>query len=164
MPFCTLPLSSVRTAGNDMAKFTKENAAKIGAKGGAKSKGRVSPQTAAKQAAREVLRKKIEADIEPLYEAWKDSAVGHHVQVKLPNGTMRVYKRSPNAMAIKDMFERAFGKPTQPVELREPEDLSERAEAILHELFDEDTDEEIGEEDTGRDVPKMDKAPRKGSR
>lgn len=88
----------------------------MGRKGGPKHKGQQSPTTVAKIEAREALRKKIEADMEPLYEAWKDSALGHFIQVKLATGEMKVYKKPPNAVAIKDMFERAFGKPDQKVE------------------------------------------------
>lgn len=144
--------------------FTKENAAELGAKGGAKNKGRVSPTTKAKQLAREALREHIENDMEELYTAWKDVAVGHFIQVKTAAGTTKVYKRSPNGNAIRDMFERAFGKPTQPVIVADPEDLSERAKAILHELDFELTDQEASEEDADGDVSEVDEAPRQGTR
>jgi hypothetical protein len=97
-------------------KLTHDQAVKLGKKGGQKNKGRVSPTTAAKIDARAKLRELIEADMIELHAAWKDSALGHFVQVKLPTGMTKVYKKSPNAIAIKDMFERAFGKPDQKVE------------------------------------------------
>ena len=88
----------------------------MGKKGGPKNKGRLGPQTVAKIEAREALRQLIEADMIELHAAWKDSALGHYVQVKTPSGMMKVYKESPNAIAIRDMFERAFGKPDQKIE------------------------------------------------
>lgn len=97
-------------------KLTKEQASAMGKKGGPKHRGQQSATTVARLTAREELRKLIEKDQAALYSAWRESALGHFVQVKLPGGTTNVYKKSPNAIAIKDMFERAYGKPDQKVE------------------------------------------------
>lgn len=97
--------------------LTKEEAAEMGRKGGRK-KGCKSPNTVAKIEAREELRKLIEKDMRELYVAWKDSALGHFVQVKTETGEIQVYKKSPNAIAIRDMFVQAFGNPNQPHSLK----------------------------------------------
>lgn len=98
-------------------KFTKEEASAMGKKGGGNNKGKPSPRTKAKLIEQDELRKMIVADLVELYVAWKDSGVGHFVQVPTETGEIKVYKKSPNAQAIKDMFERAFGKPILPVAL-----------------------------------------------
>ncbi len=127
-------------------KFTKEKserARELGRKGGMKGKGRISPTTQAKVDAREELRKLIEADMRELHSAWKDAALGHFMQVKMPTGEMKVYKKAPNAVAIKDMFERAFGKPEQPItgDVTMKMELSTRAQSILNEINSLDYDE-----------------------
>lgn len=68
-----------------------------------------------KQKARQHLIRKIEEHTEQLFEAWRDAALGHFVEVETPDGKVNVYKKSPDAKAIKDMFDRAFGKPDQKV-------------------------------------------------
>lgn len=124
----------------------------MGKKGGVKNKGKVSPNTVAKIEARQVLREKIEKDLEPLYDAWRDCALGHFVEVKTATGVVKVYKESPDSHAIRDMFERAFGKPVQPIEgkIDETIDLSEHAAKILAKL------EAINENESGQEDDDVD--------
>lgn len=98
-------------------KLTKEEAAAMGKKGGGHNKGQHSQNTIEKIEAREALRKMIEADTQELYAAWKDTALGHFIQVKTAQGDVKVYKKSPNGQAIKEMFDRAFGKAKQEVDV-----------------------------------------------
>ena len=124
-----------------MAKITKETASAMGKKGGPKNKGRVSPITIAKIEAREALRKMIEADTQELYAAWKDTALGHFIQVKTAQGDVKVYKKSPNGQAIKEMFDRAFGKAKQEV------DVTSGGEKIVTFQYIIPKDEDCGDSD-----------------
>ena len=134
----------------------------MGKIGGGHNKGKPSPSTLAKVAAQDALRAAIEADMQELYDAWKATAIGHFVRVKTATGETKVYKRSPNASAIKDMFERAFGRPKQPIEGSiTVMDLSESAQAILDELNNAITDEETGEDETSEDASDMVRPARK---
>lgn len=104
-------------------------------KAGEAKKGYKAPHTLAAQETKAKLVELIHADMVELYAAWKDSALGHYLEVKTPQGVVKVYKKAPNAMAIKDMFERAFGKPTQPIEGElKPLNFSDRAQKLLHDF------------------------------
>lgn len=122
-------------------KLTKEQASAMGKKGGPKNKGKLKPSTVAKIEAREALRKMIEADTEELYAAWKDTALGHFIQVKTAQGDVKVYKKSPNGQAINDMFNRAFGKAKQEV------DVTSGGEKIVSFQYIIPKDEECGDSD-----------------
>lgn len=148
---------------------TSGRAKELGRKGGLKNKGRQSQSTVAKIEAREVLRKLIEAETVPLFEAWKDSALGHFIQVTSAAGLVKVYKEAPNGVAIRDMFERAFGKPeqkstvdmtvTSTADNQLDSVLAEMEAAILiedHENDDATEDSDVaadGEVDTGERTP-----------
>lgn len=113
----------------------------MGKKGGPMNKGRVNPNTVAKLEAREALRKMIEADTQELYAAWKDTALGHFIQVKTAQGDVKVYKKSPNGQAIKEMFDRAFGKAKQEV------DVTSGGEKIVTFQYIMPKDEDCGDSD-----------------
>ena len=87
----------------------------MGKKGGSVRGEQMRVQKLEKQKARQHLIRKIEEHTEQLFEAWRDAALGHFVEVETPDGKVNVYKKSPDAKAIKDMFDRAFGKPDQKV-------------------------------------------------
>jgi len=95
--------------------WTKEEASRMGKKGGSVRGEQMRVQKLEKQKARQHLIRKIEEHTEQLFEAWRDAALGHFVEVETPDGKVNVYKKSPDAKAIKDMFDRAFGKPDQKV-------------------------------------------------
>jgi len=125
-------------------QLTKEEASAMGKKGGAVRGEQRKQETVAKIEAREALRKKIEADMDALYSAWRDAAIGHFITVD----GVSVYKKSPNAVAIKDMFERAFGKPTQPIGFENPlqiQSLDKKAEELIAKIneYEETSDEDM---------------------
>lgn len=62
---------------------------------------------------RDALAKKIEAESEEWMGAIKDAALGHYVEVKQADGTIKVYKKSPDAGAWQKGMDRAFGSPEQ---------------------------------------------------
>ena len=58
------------------------------------------------------------AKADAIFDAWEDTALGHYREVTNPlTGTVRVYFKPPNPLAIKDMMEQVWGKPKQPIEL-----------------------------------------------
>lgn len=142
-------------AGNNMArKLTKEQAAAMGRKGGGHNKGKIEASTIAKLTARDELRKGIEAMFPELLIAWKDSALGHYIQVKTAEGETKVYKKAPNPVAIKDMVERVLGKPVQPVEaeIMIVPQLTGRAQSVLDELNNIINADQSGHDDSGVDA------------
>lgn len=64
---------------------------------------------------RKQIVERVQKELPALMDAWLDSAKGHFMQVKTPTGEIKVYKKAPNTMALKDLAERALGKPEQPV-------------------------------------------------
>ena len=123
-----------------MAKhFNKENAKEYGAMGGRKS-------PASSLMARKIQKrfiKRFEKDADELYEAWLDRAKGVAIVIeridKEGNRTVeKVYREKPSDRALKDMHNRALGKPSQPIEFESPPDididLGKEATKLLKEL------------------------------
>lgn len=116
--------------------MTPEQRKERARKAGLAKKGHKASHTIEAAKTKEFLIAKIKEDFEEFYQAAKDSALGHLQVVTTPSGRKRVYKTAPNAVMLKDFFDRAFGKPTQPIEgsLTVKNDLSERAQSLLHEF------------------------------
>jgi hypothetical protein len=93
--------------------LTSEQARAMGRKGGLVTGGAKKNDSLERRTAREHLIQKIKDHTDELFEAWKDCALGHYIEVQTPDGKTQVYKKSPDAKAIKDMFDRAFGKADQ---------------------------------------------------
>lgn len=91
--------------------------------------------TITSEARRAWLIERIHQDMPALYDAWLQTALGHVVQKEV-QGVERIYDVPPNPMALRDMFERAMGKPVQPVEgkIDTSVDLTARAQSILAKL------------------------------
>lgn len=81
------------------------------------------PGTFRKLAAEKLRQRLIERVTEKadqIFEAWEDAALGHLVEkTNQITGERKVYKKSPNPLAIKDMMEQVWGKPTQPIQVEE---------------------------------------------
>lgn len=68
--------------------------------------------TLAAEKARQVITETVVERLAPLLEAAFDLAMGHNYEKTMPDGeTTVVYTKSPNGEAIRDLFDRAFGKP-----------------------------------------------------
>lgn len=67
---------------------------------------------------RERLAERLFKKADATFDAWEDLALGHFVLIEDPlTGSKRIYKKSPNGQAIKDMFEHVVGKPRQPIDV-----------------------------------------------
>lgn len=73
--------------------------------------------TLIRQKFREALAKKIDAEAEDWLTAIRDSALGHYVQLQRKDGTVKVYKKSPDPAAWREAMDRAFGKAEQSVDV-----------------------------------------------
>lgn len=82
-----------------------------------------SRKTLIAQMLRERMARRAYEKADRIFTAWEDVALGHYREVKNPiTGTVRVYFKPPNGLAIKDMMEQVWGKPKQPIEISdEPE-------------------------------------------
>ena len=76
-----------------------------------------APHTIETEATKKAIVERVNAEAKELMDAWLDVAKGHFVYVKTASGETKVYKRPPNSTAIKDIIERAHGKPKQDVDV-----------------------------------------------
>lgn len=98
-----------------------ETARQNGIKGG-RPKGTVASKTLQTQIMRARLAQRLYDKMDAIFDAWEDLALGHYIMVKNPlTGEQRVYKKGPNGLALKDMMEQVWGKPTQPITVGEHE-------------------------------------------
>lgn len=102
---------------------------------------------------RAALCKEIEKEAAEYVKAWKALALGHWVEVKDENGNpVSIYKKSPDNSALRDLTNRAFGKPEQPIEHSGDigsYDLTvdERKDLMLFEHYEEGEDGTLSETD-----------------
>lgn len=117
--------------------------------GAGKPKGHKSKNTLAAEQARARLIQNIHDHMDEVFEAWLTSALGFKIEKTDKNGTAKIYLVPPNPNAIRDMLDRAMGKPVQPVEgsIDTSVDLSARAKALLDKLNALDEDED-GQDDS----------------
>jgi hypothetical protein len=81
-----------------------------------------SSATLRAQIFREELSKRIEKKSEEYLTAIEDLALGHYVETKSTNGLQRVYKKSPDIRAWREVVDRAFGKVAIAIETKTDED------------------------------------------
>lgn len=121
-----------------MAKITKETAKKLGAKGGRNKKGHKAAHTLEAEAARAALIAGIHELMPQILAAWADKALGHYEEREIipGSGVVKIYKKAPDANAIRDMLDRAMGKPVQPISAKVEDgvDLTEENAKALEEL------------------------------
>lgn len=103
----------------------------------------IGTETLAAQEMRRVFIRRVQRKANAYMDAWEDLALGHFVEVPLPNGTTRVYKKSPNGMVLQNIFEHIWGKATQPIAIVEEATVNFGSEAIKRmEKYVEATDAE----------------------
>jgi|TARA_R100001530_G_scaffold119297_1_gene86462 hypothetical protein len=91
-----------------------EHSAENGKKGGRPK----STATLRAQMMREALSKEVEKDKEAYFEAWKDLALGHFLQVTDKDGNVtKVYKKAPDGKALKDILDQTMGKAPQQLDV-----------------------------------------------
>lgn len=117
-----------------MAKMSKAEAGRLG---GFAKRGKKMHHTLDAEQAKAALIKKIHEDQNELYAAWHAAAVGHFQAVEIDGKIVQVYKTKPNAAAIKDIFERGFGKPKQEIEATGKDGAPIMGVVILPPLADE---------------------------
>ena len=94
--------------------FTKENAAEIGRKGGLVSVG----YTKAIRETKSRLNERFKKEADAIFNSLLDSAKGHFYELVDDHGEMiKVYKKSPDIKAIKELLDRVWGKSKQHIEL-----------------------------------------------
>lgn len=116
--------------------FTKENARTIGSTGGAARKGHKAAHTLKAMEIRKELIERFMDEAHLWYEALRDLALGHLVEITEPRTgrLLRVYQKSPELAAIQEMFNRTFGRVPLPIEMAaDPSEtpLSDLAETLL---------------------------------
>ena len=124
--------------------------ARGGARPGAgKPKGHKAKNTLAAEAARARLIERIHANMDKVFDAWLSTALGFQLEKAGPDGTTKTYAVPPNPNAIRDMLDRAMGKPVQPVDgkMETTVNLSKHAKSILDKLNALDENED-GQEDS----------------
>ena len=101
----------------------------------------VASSTLLAQKMKERFVERAHEDAEQLYDALQDSAKGHFIQVKTKEGETKVYKKSPDVTALKEIHDRVWGKPKQEVDLTSKgerlegnESLPEKVATILYEF------------------------------
>lgn len=130
-----------------------------GKKGGRK-KGSAGTHTLAAAEARARLIQNIHDNMDELFEIWMTTCRGYYQEKTIFGKQTIVYKVPPNPNAIRDIMDRAMGRPTQPIEAKVETqvDLSKRAREVLGQLkplHDEsgsahsDVDDDGGEGDPG---------------
>ncbi len=121
--------------------FTKENASKFGTQGGFKKRGRLATHTLKAQEVRRRMVERFYDEADEWYDALRAAGLGHYVEVITPSGKRVVYKKSPNVLAIKEMYERAYGKVPQTIEIETHErpSLSALAVELLEPYVDDAT-------------------------
>ena len=78
----------------------------------------VASSTLQSQLFRTTLAKLINDNAKAWHTAIQDAALGHYVEVKGPDGTVKVYKKAPDPTAWEKATSRAFGKPPQDLDLK----------------------------------------------
>lgn len=121
--------------------FTEQNARTIGATGGAARKGHKAAHTLQAMEIRKNLIQRFMDEADLWYEAMRELALGHHVEIKDPRTgrLLRVYRKSPELAAIQEMFNRTFGRVPLPIEVNDsPTEapLSDLAESLLQPYVD----------------------------
>ncbi len=104
--------------------------------GAGKPKGRKASHTLEASQARARLIERIHEDMDELYEAWLSIALGEWKEGVVDGKPQRIYTRPPNASAIRDMLDRAMGRPVQPVEspIVPTVDISKHTQTLLAQL------------------------------
>lgn len=77
----------------------------------------VASATLIKQEFRKALAEEIKKEAGEWIGAIKSAALGHYVEVKNADGTVKVYKKSPDPSAWEKGMNRAFGAPEQSVDM-----------------------------------------------
>lgn len=132
-----------------------EIARENGKKGG-RPKGSVSPKTKARQKAEALFIEEAAKHIPSMVDALIDTATGIYTAIEKDGQIIRVYKRKPEAQAIKEFFDRVMGKATQPIEWENPlelditTELSKRTAQLAKPFLENDN------EYTGKAIPKLD--------
>jgi len=83
----------------------------------------VATPTLVNQEFRKALAEKIQNDMQSWIDPIEDLAKGHFVEVKQADGTIRVYKKSPDSKAWQTVMDRAFGKAPQNIGLDMTDDF-----------------------------------------
>ena len=92
----------------------------------------VASATLIKQEFRKALAERIKKDADKWIDAIQDSALGHWMEVKQADGTVKVYKTKPDPSAWQKGMDRAFGAPEQEVDLTSGgEKISSLRETLL---------------------------------
>lgn len=127
--------------------ITLENAQEYGRNGGSAKKGHRAAHTLQAQEIRKNLIARFMDEADLWYEAMRELALGHFVEVIDPSGRLkRVYRKSPELAAIQEMFNRTFGRVPLPIEVADPTAepaLSDLAEILLKPYVD-GHDKQIG--------------------
>lgn len=87
---------------------------------GGKREGAGRPKSSATlrtQMLREALTKRFEKDADKYFDAWQDLALGHFVEVEGKDGQTKVYKKSPDGKALKDIMDQTLGKAPQQIDV-----------------------------------------------
>src|SRR3990167_264521 len=66
---------------------------------------------------RTALAKRIAAKADKYYDAIEDLALGHFVEITTADGTVKVYKKSPDPKSLQIVTDRGFGRAQQSIDL-----------------------------------------------
>ena len=78
-----------------------------------------APHTLEREEMRRTIVERIAERLEPLLDAKFDLALGHYRIGSVKNGTIRIYRVSPDGNAIQYLFNQAIGKPTETIKVDE---------------------------------------------
>ncbi len=78
-----------------------------------------APHTVKAEKAREWIVKQIAKNLEPIFAAKLDLALGHYYEGTAPgtSGKMKIYKTSPDGSALRYLIDQGIGRPKESVEL-----------------------------------------------
>lgn len=101
--------------------------------------------TATRDAIDAIFATKVVGDLDAIYAAARDLALGHKAIRKVDGGEEEVYEKSPDIKAISYLIDRAAGKPRQavesdagPVDIRAAVEGTEAASAAYTDPDDDD--------------------------
>jgi len=93
---------------------------------------KIATATLIAQKFRKALAKRINKDANKWMDAIEDAALGHWIEAKQIDGSMRVYKTKPDPNAWQKATDRAFGNPEQGIDLTtQGEKIGELREILL---------------------------------
>ena len=84
--------------------------------GAGRPKGAKASHTIKSEAMRKKMIEMVNEKLEPLINAYLDSALGLHVEVKGSDGKKRRYQKAPDIAALKSLIDQALGRAKESVE------------------------------------------------